>query len=148
MACNMLRFFHKQKISKDFRWRAALVSCGTLQVLQCKCERHRKEKVSGSENLQFTVSMWLINYSSSTQTITSTSQRYSYHEHVTCMINFALCSIYLVIDIKPSAKTETMIWRSRVKIHTVVQCWNTWVNSPVEDEDHTCAKKDFTFSSV
>ncbi|XP_074879587.1 interleukin-7 [Buteo buteo] len=45
MACNMLRFFHKQKISKDFRWKAALVSCGTLQVLQCKCERHKKEKV-------------------------------------------------------------------------------------------------------
>uniref|UniRef100_A0A8C0HDW8 Interleukin-7 n=1 Tax=Buteo japonicus TaxID=224669 RepID=A0A8C0HDW8_9AVES len=49
MACNMLRFFHKQKISKDFRWKAALVSCGTLQVLQCKCERHKKEKVSGSD---------------------------------------------------------------------------------------------------
>ncbi|XP_061851618.1 uncharacterized protein LOC104552166 isoform X2 [Colius striatus] len=45
MACNMLRFFHKQKISKDFRWKAALVSCGTLQVLQCKCERNKKEKV-------------------------------------------------------------------------------------------------------
>ncbi|NWQ77286.1 IL7 protein, partial [Columbina picui] len=44
MACNMLRFFHKQKISKDFRWKAALVSCGTLQVLQCKCERQKKEK--------------------------------------------------------------------------------------------------------
>ncbi|KAF1494941.1 Interleukin-7, partial [Eudyptula minor novaehollandiae] len=44
MACNMLRFFHKQKISKSFRWKAALVSCGTLQVLQCKCERHKKEK--------------------------------------------------------------------------------------------------------
>ncbi|NWR62499.1 IL7 protein, partial [Bucorvus abyssinicus] len=44
MACNMLRLFHKQKISKDFRWKAALVACGTLQVLQCKCERHKKEK--------------------------------------------------------------------------------------------------------
>lgn len=43
MACNMLRLFHKQKISKDFRWKAALVACGTLQVLQCKCERHKKE---------------------------------------------------------------------------------------------------------
>ncbi|XP_064363440.1 interleukin-7 isoform X1 [Dromaius novaehollandiae] len=45
MACNMLKFFHKQKISKDFRWKAALVSCGTLQVLQCKCERNKKEKI-------------------------------------------------------------------------------------------------------
>ncbi|XP_035402235.1 interleukin-7-like isoform X1 [Cygnus olor] len=45
MACNMLKFFNKQKISKEFRWKAALVSCGTLQVLQCKCERHKKEKV-------------------------------------------------------------------------------------------------------
>ncbi|NXL10388.1 IL7 protein, partial [Mesembrinibis cayennensis] len=44
MACNMLRFFHKKKINKEFRWKAALVSCGTLQVLQCKCERHKKEK--------------------------------------------------------------------------------------------------------
>ncbi|KFQ57865.1 Interleukin-7, partial [Pelecanus crispus] len=44
MACNMFRFFHKQKISKDFRWKAALVACRTLQVLQCKCERHKKEK--------------------------------------------------------------------------------------------------------
>ncbi|NXP55905.1 IL7 protein, partial [Heliornis fulica] len=44
MACNMLRFFNKQKISKDLKWKAALVSCGTLQVLQCKCERHKKEK--------------------------------------------------------------------------------------------------------
>ncbi|XP_049679556.1 interleukin-7 isoform X3 [Accipiter gentilis] len=50
MACNMLRFFHKQKISKDFRWKAALVSCGTLQVLQCKCERHKKEKVCTQVN--------------------------------------------------------------------------------------------------
>ncbi|KAK2528646.1 hypothetical protein Q9966_009726 [Columba livia] len=50
MACNMLRFFHKQKISKDFRWKAALVSCGTLQVLQCKCERHKKEKKAFSLN--------------------------------------------------------------------------------------------------
>ncbi|PKU32203.1 hypothetical protein llap_17493 [Limosa lapponica baueri] len=44
MACNMLRFFHKQKISRELRWKAALVSCGTLQVLQCRCERLRKEK--------------------------------------------------------------------------------------------------------
>ncbi|XP_074673046.1 interleukin-7 isoform X3 [Strix aluco] len=50
MACNMLRFFHKQKISKDYRWKAALVSCGTLQVLQCKCERHKKEKVCTQVN--------------------------------------------------------------------------------------------------
>ncbi|XP_009957075.1 PREDICTED: interleukin-7-like, partial [Leptosomus discolor] len=50
MACNMLRFFHKQKISKDFRWKAALVSCRTLQVLQCKCERHKKEKVCTQVN--------------------------------------------------------------------------------------------------
>lgn len=46
MACNMLRFLNKQKISKAFRWKAAFVSCGTLQVLQCKCERPKKEKVS------------------------------------------------------------------------------------------------------
>ncbi|XP_075599956.1 interleukin-7 [Balearica regulorum gibbericeps] len=51
MACNMLRFFHKQKISKEFRWKAALVSCGTLQVLQCKCERHKKEKVCMQVNM-------------------------------------------------------------------------------------------------
>ncbi|NXA07488.1 IL7 protein, partial [Sapayoa aenigma] len=44
MACNMLRFFHKQRISKAFRWKAAFVSCGTLQVLHCKCEGHKKEK--------------------------------------------------------------------------------------------------------
>ncbi|NWZ39194.1 IL7 protein, partial [Brachypodius atriceps] len=44
MACNMLRFLNKQKISKAFRWKAAFVSCGTLQVLQCKCERRKKEK--------------------------------------------------------------------------------------------------------
>ncbi|NWH71457.1 IL7 protein, partial [Piaya cayana] len=44
MACNMLRFFNRKKISKDFRWKAALVSCGTLQVLQCKCERYKKER--------------------------------------------------------------------------------------------------------
>ncbi|XP_076188298.1 interleukin-7 [Aptenodytes patagonicus] len=50
MACNMLRFFHKQKISKSFRWKAALVSCGTLQLLQCKCERHKKEKVCTQVN--------------------------------------------------------------------------------------------------
>ncbi|NWS67945.1 IL7 protein, partial [Crotophaga sulcirostris] len=43
MACNMLRFFGRQKISKDFRRKAALVSCGTLQVLHCKCETHKKE---------------------------------------------------------------------------------------------------------
>ncbi|XP_040444514.1 interleukin-7 isoform X2 [Falco naumanni] len=52
MACNMLRFFHKQKISKDFRWKAALVSCGTLQLLQCKCERLKKEKVCTQVNTQ------------------------------------------------------------------------------------------------
>uniref|UniRef100_A0A663MWN6 Interleukin-7 n=1 Tax=Athene cunicularia TaxID=194338 RepID=A0A663MWN6_ATHCN len=50
MACNMLRFFHKQKISKDYRRKAALVSCGTLQVLECKCERHKKEKVCTQVN--------------------------------------------------------------------------------------------------
>ncbi|NXB15390.1 IL7 protein, partial [Rhagologus leucostigma] len=43
MACNMLRFFNKKRISKAFRWKAAFVSCGTLQVLQCKCERSKKE---------------------------------------------------------------------------------------------------------
>uniref|UniRef100_G1NGE3 Interleukin-7 n=1 Tax=Meleagris gallopavo TaxID=9103 RepID=G1NGE3_MELGA len=48
LACNMLKFFNKQKINKEFRRKAALVSCGTLQVLQCKCGRHKKEKVSGS----------------------------------------------------------------------------------------------------
>ncbi|XP_068014703.1 interleukin-7 isoform X2 [Melanerpes formicivorus] len=43
MACNMLRFSHKQRLSRDLRWKTALVSCGTLQVLQCNilC-RHRK----------------------------------------------------------------------------------------------------------
>ncbi|XP_051467857.1 interleukin-7 isoform X2 [Apus apus] len=51
MACNMLKFFHKQKISKDFRRKAALVSCGTLQVLQCKCERNKKEKVCTQVNI-------------------------------------------------------------------------------------------------
>lgn len=50
MACNMLRFFNKQKINKEFRRKAALVSCGTLQVLQCKCERHKKEKVCTQVN--------------------------------------------------------------------------------------------------
>nr|XP_054500101.1 interleukin-7 [Agelaius phoeniceus] len=45
MACNMLRFFNKQRINKAFRQKAAFVSCGTLQVLQCKCERPKKEKV-------------------------------------------------------------------------------------------------------
>ncbi|KAF2981959.1 hypothetical protein EK904_011913, partial [Melospiza melodia maxima] len=45
MACNMLRFFYKQRINKAFRQKAAFVSCGTLQVLQCKCERRKKEKV-------------------------------------------------------------------------------------------------------
>ncbi|XP_066188694.1 interleukin-7 [Sylvia atricapilla] len=45
MACNMLRFLSKQRISKAFRWKAAFVSCGTLKVLQCKCERPKKEKV-------------------------------------------------------------------------------------------------------
>ncbi|NXR83694.1 IL7 protein, partial [Pycnonotus jocosus] len=44
MACNMLRFLNKQRISKAFRRKAAFVSCGTLQVLQCKCERPKKEK--------------------------------------------------------------------------------------------------------
>ncbi|NXP78125.1 IL7 protein, partial [Ramphastos sulfuratus] len=44
MACNMLKFFQKQRLSRDFRRKAALVSCGTLQVLQCKCESHKKEK--------------------------------------------------------------------------------------------------------
>ncbi|NXC89786.1 IL7 protein, partial [Cercotrichas coryphoeus] len=43
MACNMLRFYKKQRISKAFREKAAFVSCGTLQVLQCKC-RTKKEK--------------------------------------------------------------------------------------------------------
>lgn len=88
MACNMLKFFNKQKIIKEFRWKAALVSCGTLQVLQCKCERHKKEKVSGSDG-----SMCLTPQSSSAQIITSTSQRCIYHAHVTCMTNFALYSM-------------------------------------------------------
>ncbi|NWU89887.1 IL7 protein, partial [Upupa epops] len=43
MACNMLRLFQKQRINRHFRWKAALVSCGTLHILQCKCERHKKE---------------------------------------------------------------------------------------------------------
>uniref|UniRef100_A0A8C0UMX4 Interleukin-7 n=1 Tax=Cyanistes caeruleus TaxID=156563 RepID=A0A8C0UMX4_CYACU len=46
MACNMLRFLNKQRISKAFRWKAAFVSCWTLQVLQCKCERPKTAKVS------------------------------------------------------------------------------------------------------
>ncbi|NXX39914.1 IL7 protein, partial [Tricholaema leucomelas] len=41
MACNMLRLGHKRRL-RDFRWKAALVSCGTLQVLQCRCQRHKK----------------------------------------------------------------------------------------------------------
>ncbi|KGL73224.1 Interleukin-7, partial [Tinamus guttatus] len=44
MACNMLKFFNKQKINKDFRWKATSVSCGTLNILECRCERHKKEK--------------------------------------------------------------------------------------------------------
>ncbi|NXV02344.1 IL7 protein, partial [Cettia cetti] len=44
MACNMLRFLNKQRISKAFRQKAAFVSCGTLRVLQCKCQRPKKEK--------------------------------------------------------------------------------------------------------
>ncbi|NWU43273.1 IL7 protein, partial [Hylia prasina] len=44
MACNMLRFLNKQRISKGFREKAAFVSCRTLRVLQCKCERPKKEK--------------------------------------------------------------------------------------------------------
>ncbi|NXB45425.1 IL7 protein, partial [Leucopsar rothschildi] len=43
MACNMLRFYNKRRISKAFREKAAFVSCGTLQVLQCKC-RTKREK--------------------------------------------------------------------------------------------------------
>ncbi|XP_015475531.1 interleukin-7 [Parus major] len=45
MACNMLRFLNKQRISKAFRWKAAFVSCWTLQVLQCKCGRPKIAKV-------------------------------------------------------------------------------------------------------
>lgn len=59
MACNMLKFFNKQKINKEFRRKAALVSCGTLQVLHCKCGRHKKEKVSGSGGLQLIGNTWL-----------------------------------------------------------------------------------------
>ncbi|NXD12321.1 IL7 protein, partial [Nothocercus nigrocapillus] len=44
MACNMLKFFNKQKINKNFRWKATSVSCGTLNILECRCERHKKEK--------------------------------------------------------------------------------------------------------
>ncbi|NWJ03066.1 IL7 protein, partial [Crypturellus undulatus] len=44
MACNMLKFSNKQKINKDFRWKATSVSCGTLNILECRCERHKKEK--------------------------------------------------------------------------------------------------------
>ncbi|NWZ74765.1 IL7 protein, partial [Poecile atricapillus] len=44
MACNMLRFLNKQRINKAFRWKAAFVSCWTLQVLQCKCERPKIAK--------------------------------------------------------------------------------------------------------
>uniref|UniRef100_A0A803XUA7 Interleukin-7 n=1 Tax=Meleagris gallopavo TaxID=9103 RepID=A0A803XUA7_MELGA len=92
LACNMLKFFNKQKINKEFRRKAALVSCGTLQVLQCKCGRHKKEKVSGSGGLQLIGSTWLILQSSSTQTIISTSQRHIYHTHLTCVMNFAMYS--------------------------------------------------------
>ncbi|NWI85100.1 IL7 protein, partial [Pitta sordida] len=44
MACNMLRFFKKQRINVTFREKAAFVSCGTLQVLHCKCEEDKKEQ--------------------------------------------------------------------------------------------------------
>ncbi|NWH86872.1 IL7 protein, partial [Aegithalos caudatus] len=44
MACNMLRFLNKKRISKAFRQKAAFVSCGTLRVLRCKCERPKREK--------------------------------------------------------------------------------------------------------
>ncbi|XP_068788564.1 interleukin-7 isoform X1 [Struthio camelus] len=50
MACNMLKFFNKQKISKEFRWKATVVSCRTLQILQCKCERNKKEKICTEVN--------------------------------------------------------------------------------------------------
>uniref|UniRef100_A0A8C8RSP3 Interleukin-7 n=1 Tax=Pelusios castaneus TaxID=367368 RepID=A0A8C8RSP3_9SAUR len=39
MACDLLKFFYKQKINGDFRWQAALVSCMTLDILHCKCNR-------------------------------------------------------------------------------------------------------------
>ncbi|NXJ15112.1 IL7 protein, partial [Odontophorus gujanensis] len=43
MACNMLRIFKlNKKINKEFRRKAALVSCGTLKVLQCKCEDQKQ----------------------------------------------------------------------------------------------------------
>ncbi|XP_074841825.1 interleukin-7-like [Carettochelys insculpta] len=41
MACDLLKFFRKQKISIDFRWQTALVSCMTLDILRCKCDRPR-----------------------------------------------------------------------------------------------------------
>ncbi|XP_067409936.1 interleukin-7 [Emydura macquarii macquarii] len=39
MACDLLKFFNKQKINRDFRWQTALVSCMTLDILHCRCDR-------------------------------------------------------------------------------------------------------------
>ncbi|XP_043363622.1 interleukin-7 isoform X2 [Dermochelys coriacea] len=44
MACDLLKFFNKQKINKDFRWQTALVSCMTLEILQCRCDRGSRNR--------------------------------------------------------------------------------------------------------
>ncbi|CAM5089422.1 unnamed protein product [Eretmochelys imbricata] len=44
MACDLLKFFNKQKINKDFRWQTAVVSCMTLEILQCRCDRGNKNR--------------------------------------------------------------------------------------------------------
>ncbi|XP_053873099.1 interleukin-7 isoform X3 [Malaclemys terrapin pileata] len=44
MACDMLKFFYKKKINKDFRWQTARVSCMTLEILHCRCDREQKNR--------------------------------------------------------------------------------------------------------
>ncbi|XP_075776596.1 interleukin-7 [Pelodiscus sinensis] len=44
MACDLLKFFYKQKINEEFRWRTAHVSCMTLDILHCKCDKWSKRK--------------------------------------------------------------------------------------------------------
>ncbi|XP_030409179.1 interleukin-7 isoform X5 [Gopherus evgoodei] len=44
MACDMLKFFYKKKINKDFRWQTARVSCMTLEILRCRCDRESKNR--------------------------------------------------------------------------------------------------------
>ncbi|OXB61544.1 hypothetical protein ASZ78_010747 [Callipepla squamata] len=52
MACNMLKLLEtKQKFNKEFRRKAALVSCRTLRVLTCKCEEDKIDKVCKQLNM-------------------------------------------------------------------------------------------------